>query len=141
MFLMLTRESEHVYAVHIYQLEISVPVSEYLFFYFAYEADKSKSIPICTYAATKQFYFFFVNLAFLESFGTFIYLSILHMLSTHTNNIQYIKGTSDCCINLTYVELNRDIFSTSCIPDLFTNGVTQGDANEILHFFFLRERM
>ena len=42
----------------------------------------------------------------------------------------------DCCVNLTYVELKRVIFSTSPIPDLFTDGVAQGDVNESLHSFF-----
>ena len=85
---MLKRESEHVYTVRIYQREISVPAFEYLFFYSPYEADKSKSIPIYTYAAIKHFYFLFVNLVFLESSGIFKYFSILHMLSMRTNKFQ-----------------------------------------------------
>ena len=72
---------------------------------------------------------------------TFIYLSILHMLSMRTNSnrgSEQMTLSCDCCVNLTYVELKRVIFSTSRIPVLFTNGVAQGDVNEslYLHVFF-----
>ena len=50
------RQITFIYTVRIYHLEISVPVSESLFFYSAYEADKSKRIPKYTFAATKYFY-------------------------------------------------------------------------------------
>ena len=38
----------------------------------------------------------------------------------------------DSCVNLTYVELKRVMFSTSRILDLFTNSVAHGDVNESL---------
>ena len=65
------------------------------------------------------------------------------MLSMRTNSnrgSEQMTLSCDCCVNLTYVELKRVIFSTSPIPDLFTNGVAQGDVNESLYvhvFFFL----
>lgn len=50
------------------------PCFRVLILYSAYEADKSKRIPIYVYAATKYFYYFLVDLALVKSQGRLLAL-------------------------------------------------------------------
>ena len=74
---MLKRDAKDIYTVRIYQLEISVPVSEFLFSYSAYKVDKSKRIPV----------FYLSTWLMCSPSADFWHLFpiILHMQPMHTN--------------------------------------------------------